>query len=102
MIRHPVAACPSHRDRGRQAAIRQNAQAASQRMTAAVAGLPAPRQAGAVLTAKEAADRLGVTVRQLNRYQQAGLITPRQNVARGRRQFTEESVEQLHRNLHNP
>jgi DNA-binding transcriptional MerR regulator len=52
-----------------------------------------------VLTAAEAATRLGVTVRQLNRYQAAGLITPRQNVPRGRRQFTEESVDALQRSL---
>jgi len=50
-----------------------------------------------VLTAKEAADRLGVTVRQLNRYQKAGLIRPTQNMPRGRRLFTEQSVEQLRR-----
>lgn len=50
-----------------------------------------------MLTAQEAAERLGVTVRQLNRYQAAGLITPTQNVPRGRRQFTEQSVEQLRR-----
>jgi DNA-binding transcriptional MerR regulator len=52
-----------------------------------------------VLTASQAATRLGVTVRQLNRYQQAGLITPVQNVPRGRRRFTEESVDALRRNL---
>jgi DNA-binding transcriptional MerR regulator len=51
-----------------------------------------------VLTATEAAARLGVSVRQLNRYQAAGLITPAQNVPRGRRQFTEESVEKLREN----
>jgi DNA-binding transcriptional MerR regulator len=50
-----------------------------------------------VLTAQEAADRLGVTVRQLNRYQAAGLIKPTQNVRRGRRLFTEQSVEDLRR-----
>jgi DNA-binding transcriptional MerR regulator len=50
-----------------------------------------------VLTAREAAEQLGVTVRQLNRYQQAGRIAPVQNTPRGRRQFTEESVEQLRR-----
>ena len=50
-----------------------------------------------MLTAQEAADRLGVTVRQLNRYQRAGLITPVQNMPRGRRLFTEFSVEQLRR-----
>lgn len=49
------------------------------------------------MTAQEAADRLGVTVRQLNRYQQAGRITPVQNVPRGRRQFTEQSVAELRR-----
>ncbi len=51
------------------------------------------------MTAQEAANRLGVTVRQLNRYQQAGLIRPVQNVPRGRRQFTEESVDQLQQQL---
>jgi DNA-binding transcriptional MerR regulator len=50
------------------------------------------------MTAQEAAARLGVTVRQLNRYQAAGLIAPVQNVPRGRRLFTEQSVEQLRRN----
>lgn len=48
-----------------------------------------------MLTAREAADRLGVTVRQLNRYQMDGRITPVQNTPRGRRQFTEESVDAL-------
>jgi DNA-binding transcriptional MerR regulator len=52
------------------------------------------------MTAQEAATRLGVTVRQLNRYQAAGLIRPVQNVPRGRRQFTEESVDQLQQQLH--
>jgi DNA-binding transcriptional MerR regulator len=52
-----------------------------------------------VLTAQEAADRLGVSVRQLNRYQQAGLIAPVQNVPRGRRRFTETAVDQLQRRL---
>jgi DNA-binding transcriptional MerR regulator len=51
------------------------------------------------MTAKEAADALGVTVRQLNRYQAAGLIRPVQNVPRGRRLFTETTVEQLRRSL---
>jgi len=51
------------------------------------------------MTPNEAAARLGVSVRQLNRYQAAGLIRPVQNVPRGRRQFTEESVDQLQRNL---
>jgi excisionase family DNA binding protein len=50
-----------------------------------------------VLTPKEAAERLGVSVRQLNRYQAAGRITPVQNVPRGHRRFTEESVEKLRR-----
>jgi DNA-binding transcriptional MerR regulator len=50
-----------------------------------------------VLTPQEAATRLGVSVRQLNRYQRAGLITPVQRVKRGHRQFTEESVEKLRR-----
>lgn len=54
------------------------------------------------MTAKEAADRLGVTVRQLNRYQAAGLIRPVQNVPRGRRRFTEESVDQLRQQLDTP
>ena len=53
-----------------------------------------------MLTAKDAAARLGVTVRQLNRYQRAGLIAPVQNVPRGHRRFTEESVDQLQRQLH--
>jgi DNA-binding transcriptional MerR regulator len=52
-----------------------------------------------VLTASQAATRLGVTVRQLNRYQAAGLITPVQNVPRGRRWFTEESVDRLRADL---
>jgi DNA-binding transcriptional MerR regulator len=52
-----------------------------------------------VLNPPEAAARLGVTVRQLNRYQQAGLITPVQNVPRGRRRFTEDSVDALLRRL---
>jgi hypothetical protein len=78
------------------AAARHRAQV---REAAAIAELPAPRQAVAVLTAEEAAARLGVTVRQLNRYQAAGLITPIQNVPRGRRQFTEESVDQLRQRL---
>lgn len=68
-------------------------------MAAAFAQLPEPRQADAVLNAKEAAARLGVTVRQLNRYQQAGLITPEQNVPRGRRKFSEAAVDQLNANL---
>lgn len=51
-----------------------------------------------MLTAQEAADRLRVSIRQLNRYQAAGLITPVQNVRRGRRQFTEQSVEKLRQN----
>jgi DNA-binding transcriptional MerR regulator len=54
------------------------------------------------MTAKEAADRLGVSVRQLNRYQAAGLITPVQNVRRGRRQFTEQSVEALRPQIDQP
>lgn len=48
-----------------------------------------------MLNAEQAAARLGVTVRQLNRYQADGLITPVQRVKRGRRQFTERSVDQL-------
>lgn len=48
-----------------------------------------------MLTAAETAERLGVTVRQLNRYQAAGLITPVQTVRRGRRQFREEDVAKL-------
>jgi DNA-binding transcriptional MerR regulator len=51
------------------------------------------------MTAQQVADTLGVSVRQLNRYQAAGLITPVQNVPRGRRQFTEESVERLRARL---
>ena len=54
------------------------------------------------MTAQQAADRLGVSVRQLNRYQAAGLIRPVQNVTRGRRQFTEEAVDQLQQRLQNP
>lgn len=54
-----------------------------------------------MLNAREAAARLGVTVRQLNRYQTAGLIAPVQNVPRGRRKFTEESLDQLQRDLQN-
>lgn len=82
---------------GRAAAMRQNHAMARRREAAAIAVLPPPRQAERVLTAQEAADRLGVTVRQLNRYQAAGLITPVQRVPRGHRQFTEQSVEQLRR-----
>jgi DNA-binding transcriptional MerR regulator len=52
-----------------------------------------------VLNAQQAAERLGVTVRQLNRYQAAGLIAPEQNVPRGRRRFTEQSVERLRADL---
>lgn len=52
-----------------------------------------------MLTAEQAAARLGVTVRQLNRYQQAGLITPEQNVPRGRRRFTETAVDALRATL---
>ena len=37
-------------------------------------------------------------MRQLNRYQAAGLITPTQNVRRGRRQFAEDAVEKLRDN----
>lgn len=48
-----------------------------------------------MLTPQEAAERLGVTIRQLNRYQRAGLITPVQKVPRGHRQFTEQSVDDL-------
>jgi excisionase family DNA binding protein len=48
-----------------------------------------------VLTAKQAAERLGVTVRQLNRYQAAGLITPTRITPRGRRRFTETDVDSL-------
>ena len=92
--------CPSKRDAGRRAAMRNNAAAARDRTAAAVAQLPAPRQAEAVLNAKQAAERLGVSVRQLNRYQAAGLITPQQTVARGRRYFTEESVERLRQSQH--
>jgi len=51
------------------------------------------------MTPTEAATRLGVSVRQLNRYQAAGLIRPVQNVPRGRRQFTQESVDSLQRQL---
>jgi DNA-binding transcriptional MerR regulator len=40
-----------------------------------------------------------VSVRQLNRYQAAGLIRPVQNMPRGRRQFTEQSVEELRARL---
>lgn len=80
---------------GRTAAVRANRRLARGRELAAIAALPPPRQAADVLTAKEAATRLGVSVRQLNRYQAAGLITPVQNVKRGRRQFAEESVEKL-------
>lgn len=50
-----------------------------------------------MLTPQEAADRLGVSVRQLNRYQAAGLITPVQRVTRGHRKFTETDVEKLRR-----
>lgn len=48
-----------------------------------------------MLTAREAAQRLGITVRQLNRYQAAGLIAPQQNVRRGRRRFSETDVDAL-------
>lgn len=51
------------------------------------------------MTAKETAERLGVSVRQLNRYQAAGLIVPVQNVPRGRRQFREEDVDRLQASL---
>lgn len=71
--------------------------AGRQRTAAAMATLPPPRQGGHMLTAQQAADRLGVTVRQLNRYQAAGLITPVQKMSRGHRQFTEQSVNELHR-----
>lgn len=40
-----------------------------------------------------------MTVRQLNRYQAAGLIHPVQNMPRGRRQFTEESLDRLQATL---
>lgn len=52
-----------------------------------------------MLNAKEAAARLGVTIRQLNRYQQTGLITPQQNVPRGTRRFTEAAVDALRATL---
>lgn len=52
-----------------------------------------------MLTAKEAADRLGVTVRQLDRYVAAGLIAPMQTVARGHRKFDAEKVDKLLRGV---
>ena len=47
------------------------------------------------LTAKEAADRLGVSVRQLDRYVADGLIAPLRATPRGRRQFDSEAVDRL-------
>lgn len=79
----------------RTAIARHNTMAGRARLEAAMASLPAPRQAEAVLTAEQAAQRLGVSVRQLNRYQQAGRITPQQNMPRGRRRFTEAAVDAL-------
>jgi hypothetical protein len=93
-----VTACASRRDHARQVAIRNSRTASTTRMAAAVQQLQLGHPVQ-VLTAKETAARLGVTVRQLNRYQRAGLITPQQNVPRGHRQFTEESVDALRRSI---
>jgi len=48
-----------------------------------------------MLTAKETADRLGVSVRQLDRYVDAGLIKPRQPMPRAHRKFDAEEVDAL-------
>lgn len=48
-----------------------------------------------MLTAKEAADRLGVSVRQLDRYVAEGLIAARRPTPRGHRRFNETEVDAL-------
>lgn len=48
-----------------------------------------------LLTAKQAADRLGVSVRQLDRYVADGLIEPRRATPRGHRKFDEGEVAAL-------
>jgi excisionase family DNA binding protein len=47
------------------------------------------------LTAREAADRLGVSVRTLDRYVDAGLIAPRRPTPTARRRFVAREVDAL-------
>lgn len=49
-------------------------------------------QNGATLTAREAADRLGVSIRTLDRYVEQGLIAPRRPTPTARRRFLEREV----------
>ena len=49
------------------------------------------------LTAKEAAERLGVSIRQLDRYDAAGVTTPIQRVPRGPRKYDADAIEKLAR-----
>lgn len=56
----------------------------------------------ATLTAREAADRARISIKTLNRYQAAGLITPAYTPGRHRR-FTAEAVDALvHYRQQNP
>jgi len=52
-----------------------------------------------MLTAKEAADRLGVSVRQLDRYVADGLIAARRPTPRGHRKFDATEVDALLRGV---
>lgn len=52
-------------------------------------------QQPATLTAREAADRLGVSVRQLDRYVADGLIAPRRPHPRANRRFVTTEVDAL-------
>lgn len=49
----------------------------------------------ATLTAREAADRLGVSVRTLDRYVADGLIAPRRPTPTARRRFIAREVDDL-------
>lgn len=49
------------------------------------------------LTAKEAASRLGVSVRQLDRYDARGITAPVQRVPGGPRKYDAEAIDRLAR-----
>lgn len=49
------------------------------------------------LTAKEAADRLGVSVRQLDRYDARGVTAPVQRVPGGPRRYDADAIDRLAR-----
>lgn len=49
------------------------------------------------LTAREAADRLGVSIRQLDRYDAAGITHPIQRMPGGPRQYDTEAIDRLAR-----